>query len=132
MLRSLVGSEMCIRDSGNMTPFYPWQMNRSSSTENPLHDLSCFSGNTTPNFAHYATDFLDLSGTTVRVLFGMSTDSNTGTATGQFIDNVEVTAVNYECDCGPPTAAGPTPPKFDRVTVVPLSLIHISEPTRLL
>lgn len=105
--------------AGNMTPFYPWQMNRSSSTENPLHDLSCFSGNTTPNFAHYATDFLDLSGTTVRVLFGMSTDSNTGTATGQFIDNVEVTAVNYECDCGPATAAGPTPPKFDRVTVVP-------------
>ncbi|HEX6791814.1 MAG TPA: hypothetical protein VF247_10935 [Candidatus Krumholzibacteria bacterium] len=105
--------------AGNMTPFYPWQMNRSTSTENPLHDLSCFSGNTTPDFAHYATDFVDLGGQTVRVVLGMSTDSAVGTASGQFIDNIEVTTVNYECECSPPTAAGPTPVAFDRVTVMP-------------
>jgi hypothetical protein len=105
--------------AGSMFPFYPWQMNRSTSSENPLHDLACWSGNTTPDFAHYATDFLDLGGQTIRVAIGMSTDSAIGTATGQFIDNIEVTAVNYECECGPPTAAGPVPVAFDRVTVVP-------------
>jgi hypothetical protein len=120
LMRVLLGGKRYFSGgAGNMTPFYPWQMNRSSATENPLHDLSCWSGNTTPDFAHYATDFLDMGGQTIQVLLGMSTDSAIGTATGQFIDNIEVTAVNFECDCSPPTAAGPTPIAFDRVTVVP-------------
>jgi hypothetical protein len=120
VMRLLVnGTRYFSGGAGNMYPFYPWQMNRSSAAENPLHDLACWSGDTTPDFTHYATDFLDLGGQTIRVVLGMSTDSAIGTATGQFVDNIEVTAVNFECDCGPPTAAGPAPMAFDRVTVVP-------------
>jgi hypothetical protein len=59
-----------------------------------------------------------LGGQTINVLFSVSTDPSVGTATGQFIDNVVVTAIDYQCDCEP-TATGPTPLAFDRVEVVP-------------
>ncbi len=121
LMRVLVGGTKYFSGgAGNMTPFYPWQMERSTSSQSPLHDLACWSGTTTPNFAHYTMDFPDLGGQNIQLLFGMSTDTSTGTATGQFIDNIVVTAIDYECNCtDPPTAAGPTPAVFDRITVVP-------------
>jgi hypothetical protein len=120
LMRILLGGTRYFNGgAGNMMPFYPWQMNRSTSTSNPLHDLACWSDDTTPDFDHYSTDFQDLGGQTINLVFGMSTDPSVGTATGQFIDNVVVTLVDYECDCDDPTPAGPLPLAFDRVTVVP-------------
>lgn len=105
--------------AGNMEPFYPWQLLRQSSTDQPLQDLACWSDNTTPNFAHYTIDIPDLGGQTINVLFGVGTDPFVGTATGQFVDNVVVTAIDYACDCGDPTGAGPVAAAFDRVDIVP-------------
>jgi len=104
---------------GNMEPFYPWQMLRQSSSTQPLQDLACWSDNTTPNFAHYQLDLPDLGGESINVLFSVSTDGAVGTASGMFVDNVVVTAIDYQCDCGDPTAVGTTPLAFDRVTVTP-------------
>jgi hypothetical protein len=104
---------------GNMDPFYPWQMLRQSSTSQPLQDLACWSDDTTPSFAHYRLDMPDLGGESINVLFSVSTDGAVGTASGMFIDNVVVTAIDYQCDCGDPTGVGTTPLAFNRVTVTP-------------
>lgn len=105
--------------AGNMTPFYPWQMLRQAAASQPLQDLACWSDNTTPTFAHYRTDMTDLGGQSINLLFSVSTDPSVGTATGMFIDNVVVTAIDYQCDCGDPTGAGSPPLAFDGVTIVP-------------
>ncbi len=104
---------------GVMDPFYPWQMLRQQSADQPMQDLSCWSDDTTPNFTHYTWEYPDAGGQTFRLEFDVSTDPSVGTAGGQFIDNVTVTAIAYACDCDNPTAAGPAALAFDRVTVSP-------------
>jgi hypothetical protein len=119
LMRILTGGTRRLSGAmSNMSPFYPWQILRGSSATQPLQDLACWSDDTTPNFAHYTFDMPDLGGETVSLLFSVGTDPAVGTATGQFIDNVVVTAIDYECDCNP-TATGPTPLAFDRVDIVP-------------
>ncbi|HEX5130961.1 MAG TPA: hypothetical protein VFX92_00590 [Candidatus Krumholzibacteria bacterium] len=121
LMRILLGGKKYMSGAlGVMDPFYPWQMLRQASADQALQDLACWSDDTTPNFAHYKVEMPDLDGQSINLLFAVSTDPVVGTATGQFIDNVVVTAVDYECDCGDPTpVGGPVPLAFDRVTVVP-------------
>jgi hypothetical protein len=102
-------------------PFYPWQMNRQSSSTQPLQDLSCWSSDVTPNFNNVHIQFPGLAGTTVRFFWEMGTDGAAGTATGMFVDNVTVSSVEFECDC-PPTAVddgAPAAPSFEILAVVP-------------
>jgi hypothetical protein len=114
LMRLLIsGTRYLSGAAGVMTPFYPWQMNRQSSADQPLQDLSCWSGNTTPGFAHYSTDFPDLAGQTINVLFDVGTDGTVSTPTGQFIDNVVVTAIDYECSCTDPPLLAVLPPAVD-------------------
>jgi hypothetical protein len=101
-------------------PFYPWQMNRQSSSSQPLQDLSCWSSNVTPNFNNVHIQFPGLAGTTVRFFWDMGTDGFAGTPTGMFIDNVTISCVSFECDCTP-TGIEPAqlPRSFEIVEVVP-------------
>jgi HYDIN/CFA65/VesB-like, Ig-like domain/FlgD Ig-like domain len=120
VMRIMVGGTRYFSGAvGVMTPFYPWQMNRQDSAVQPLQDLSCWSDNTTPNFAHYSVDMPDLGGQTINVLFDVSSDNFVGTATGQFIDNVRVEAIHYVCDCTDPPvlAVNPTAVNFGNVPV---------------
>ncbi|HET6347743.1 MAG TPA: FlgD immunoglobulin-like domain containing protein [Candidatus Krumholzibacteria bacterium] len=104
---------------GDMQPFYQWQMLRQQSSDQPLQDLACWSDNITPLQSHCQLDLPDLGGESINVLFDVSTDTSVGTATGLFIDNVVVTAIDYQCACGDPTAVAGARPRFDRVTVTP-------------
>jgi hypothetical protein len=120
LMRVLLGGKRYLSGAvGIMEPFYPWQMLRQASADQPLQDLSCWSDDTTPNFAHYLLDMPDMGGETINVLFSVSTDPSVGTASGMYIDNVVVTAIDYQCDCSDPTPVGPTAVAFDRVTVTP-------------
>lgn len=84
-------------------PFYPWQINRfSSSSQQPIQDLSCWSSNTTPNFNNVHVQFRDLGGTTIRLFFDVGTDNAVGTATGMFVDNVVVKAIDKGTTCADP------------------------------
>jgi hypothetical protein len=105
--------------SETFDPFYPWQMNRQSSSSQPMQDLSCWSDNTTPNFQDVVIEYPSLAGTNVRLRFDMSTDGFVGTASGIFIDDVEVWAIEYKCDCTDPPAlvATPSPVVFPSVAV---------------
>jgi hypothetical protein len=100
-------------------PFYPWQMNRQDSADQPLQDLSCWSANTTPNFSSVHLQFPGLAGTTVRLRFDMGTDTVAGTTTGMFVDNVIVKSIKKESICtDPPTIdAAPSPVVFLSVPV---------------
>ncbi|MDH3196846.1 MAG: choice-of-anchor D domain-containing protein [Candidatus Krumholzibacteria bacterium] len=105
--------------SETFEPFYQWQMNRQSSASQPLQDLSCWSDNTTPNFQDVVIEYPSLGGTNVRLRFDMSTDGFVGTASGIFIDDVEVSVIDYVCDCTDPPAllASPSPLVFPSVAV---------------
>jgi hypothetical protein len=102
-------------------PFYPWQVERYSngSTGQPIHDLSCWSSNTTPNFNTVHLQFPGLAGTTIRLFFDLGTDDNTGTATGMFVDNVLVTSIDKGSVCTDPPllVAAPTSVDFTYVPV---------------
>jgi hypothetical protein len=82
---------------GEMSPFYPWQMNRFSGA---LANYACWSANTTPNFVDVAWDIPDLANQVVGLLFGLSTDVSNGTPSGIFVDDVKMEKVVYHCDCG--------------------------------
>jgi hypothetical protein len=105
--------------AGNMKPFYGQQMNRAASSQQPLQDLACWSGNQFPLTAHVTTDFPDLDGQFINLVFGMSCDPSVGTVSGQFIDNIVVTAIDYQCDCTDPPvlAVGPSSVNFGNVPV---------------
>jgi hypothetical protein len=101
-------------------PFYPWQIERySSSTQQPLQDLSCWSSNTTPNFNTVHLQFPGLGGTTIRLFFDLGTDTNTGTASGMFVDDVVVKAIDKRSICTDPPllVAAPTAVDFPSVPV---------------
>ena len=94
-------------------PFYPWQIERSSSSVQPLQDLSCWSSDVTPNFSQVHLQFPGLAGTTIKLLFDMGTDSNTGTSTGMFIDNISVRSIEKGCGCTDPPMVTVVPPSVD-------------------
>jgi hypothetical protein len=98
-------------------PFYPWQMNRSTSDQQPLHDLACWSSDVTPNFNSVHMQFPGLAGTMVQLEFSMGTDPSVGTPTGMFVDNVVVKSIEKPSICtDPPTAiAVPAPLVFASV-----------------
>ncbi|MEJ2720016.1 MAG: choice-of-anchor D domain-containing protein [bacterium] len=100
-------------------PFYPWQIERSSSSTQPLQDLSCWSSNVTPNFNSVHLQFPGLAGTTIKLLFDLGTDSNTGTSSGMFVDNVVVKSIEKTCQCtdAPTVAVSPAPIDFSPVPV---------------
>ena len=100
-------------------PFYPWQVERSSTTTQPIHDLSCWSSNVTPTFNTVHLQFPGLGGTTIRLFFDLGTDTSTGTATGMFVDNVVVKSVDKGSICTDPplVAADPTSVDFTLVPV---------------
>lgn len=101
-------------------PFYPWQIERySSSAQQPLQDLACWSSNTTPNFNSVHLQFPGLGGTTIRLFFDLGTDTNTGTATGMFVDDVVVRAIDRGSVCTDPPllVAAPVSVDFSSVPV---------------
>jgi hypothetical protein len=98
-------------------PFYPWQIERSSSTSQPLHDLSCWSSNTTPNFNSVHLQFPGLGGTTIRLFFDLGTDTNTGTSSGMFVDNVVVKAIDKGSVCTDPPLLVADPGSVDFASV---------------
>ena len=71
-------------------PFYPWQVNRSSSDSQPIQDQSCWSSNVTPNFSQVHLQYPGLAGTLLRLRFEVGTDEVVGTSTGMFVDNVVI------------------------------------------
>jgi hypothetical protein len=101
-------------------PFYPWQVDRySSSTEQPIQDLACWSSNTTPNFNSVHLQFPGLAGKTIRLFFDVGTDNGTGSATGMFVDNVVVKSIDRQSVCtdAPLLAVNPAQVDFTYVPV---------------
>jgi hypothetical protein len=80
-------------------PFYPWQMNRQSSTDQRLQDLSCWASDVTPNFTHVHIQYPYLKGLNIQLVYAMSTDASVGTSSGIFVDNVRVQYISYDCTC---------------------------------
>lgn len=115
------GALLRIRVNGSVTelagafashfdPFYPWQMNRQSSSTQPFQDMSCWSSDVTPNFNSVTMQFKGLAGQSVELLFDMSTDNAVGTATGMFVDDVAVDCIAYDCTCTDPPLLTLIPP----------------------
>ncbi len=101
-------------------PFYPWQVIRYSPTsQQPIQDLACWSSNVTPAFTNVHLQFPDLGGTTIRLFFEVGTDPSVGTATGMFVDNVVVKAIDRTSVCTDPPllVAVPSPVNFTGIPV---------------
>jgi hypothetical protein len=102
-------------------PFYPWQINRFGNgvSGQPIHDLSCWSSNVAPNFNSVHLQFLDFGGTTIRLFFDVGTDDAVGTATGMFVDDIVVKAIDRTSVCTDPPllVADPTPVTFTYIPV---------------
>ncbi len=100
-------------------PFYPWQMNRQQSTDQPLQDLSCWASDVTPNFTHVHIQYPYLAGLNIQLVFSMGTDAFYGTGSGMFADDVRVQYITYGCDCSDPPslAAVPSSVSFTSVPV---------------
>jgi hypothetical protein len=101
-------------------PFYPWQVNRySPSSQQPIQDLGCWSSNVTPAFSSVHLQIPGLGGTTIRLFFDVGTDPSVGTATGMFVDNLVVKAIDRTSVCTDPPllVAVPSPVDFTGIPV---------------
>lgn len=69
---------------------------QSGALENPLEDLSAWTGNTLPNFENIKIQYPGLAGRNVALAWEMGSDGFVG-ATGTYVDDVRVEAIDFGC-----------------------------------